>query len=1124
MRLRRSGSVCLLCLCSFIVSSWAQEPEQPRGELTITQSLVQIRLRKAKANLELDSETKKKIEQLYQQALDELTLSKIWIDHADKSTNVIQSTTNEKKALDEQLQATNPPSITPELRKKTNEQLEELIREQVERLTLAKQKLSKLESEPEYRQTRRAEIGRIRPTLSKKLTDLQRQLSISPPAEENKDLTLARRTYVLAARESIRQKLLALEKEVAAYAATESLLPLRRDAAALQVAQIQDQVHNLRDLLTTRFVDQARDIIRNVRQDADTLPGLLKSLSDRNLDLAAKNMQRIEQTQEQTSELERTQSLLLLLKTQFATTKEKIKRMGLDETTGALLRNQKVALPALWRLRKQLNDHKEKIRKAQVQLYEWDDERSSLAVLEPEVDKTYNQLIRTSDAADEVNLKNGIRKILQRRKKIIDSLLHHQATYLSRLTTIKETEEELLKQTKTYRAYVDERILWVRSTIVLGIGCTPAALSALGWLLNPFQWGTLLGRLLWDVLVSPLLYLPFVAALVSYYWYDRRLEYRLVTIGKQASHGSCQTFLPTAEALGITFLLSAFWPLFLWMISWRLRLIAEGEVFIAAVAYGLAKAAEIWFSVALFRWICREKGLGESHFGWRQQTRTVLRSHLSWYMFASIPLVFVFTTIQAQPNDAHQSSLGRCLYVAFTVVVAMFSHVVLRPNSPILRSYALAHSDLIVYRFRYLWYGIGVVVPLLLAVLAIAGYYYTAYQLVFRLRTTIWYLVGLMVVGALCTRWFLINRRFIAFRQLEQKQAAAKKKPKPDEEPSGIPDAPDEDEIDVVTVSEQSRQLVKFALMILALGGIWFIWADVLPALGILDRVTLWSISEAERVVPITLRHGLLALLVVVAMILAARDIPGFLELVFLQRLPIDAGSRYAISALLRYALVITGVIVSLNMIGIRWSQYQWLVAAATVGLGFGLQEIFSNFVSGLIVLTERPIRIGDIVTVDDVSGVVTKISLRATTIHGWDRKEYIVPNKYFITGRVLNWTLSSKTNRVLIYVNTPQQSNPDVIRQLLKSIATEHPFVLREPAPLAGLEEFQDGKLRFMMLCYLPDFDKRIAVIHDLHTQILQRLAEIGIDIANPQHDIYVHTDGNSISLDGEKAALTRT
>ena len=123
------------------------------------------------------------------------------------------------------------------------------------------------------------------------------------------------------------------------------------------------------------------------------------------------------------------------------------------------------------------------------------------------------------------------------------------------------------------------------------------------------------------------------------------------------------------------------------------------------------------------------------------------------------------------------------------------------------------------------------------------------------------------------------------------------------------------------------------------------------------------------------------------------------------------------ISTLARYAIVVIGLASASSTIGIGWQKVQWLATALTFGLAFGLQEIFANFIAGLIILFERPIRVGDMVTIDNVTGVVSRIRIRATTIGDSDRKEYIVPNKEFITGRTLNWTLSDTINRIVINV-----------------------------------------------------------------------------------------------------------
>ena len=188
-----------------------------------------------------------------------------------------------------------------------------------------------------------------------------------------------------------------------------------------------------------------------------------------------------------------------------------------------------------------------------------------------------------------------------------------------------------------------------------------------------------------------------------------------------------------------------------------------------------------------------------------------------------------------------------------------------------------------------------------------------------------------------------------------------------------------------------------------------------MPALSVLNHVELWASGLATTdpdagPLWVTLADLILALGIFGFTWFAGRNLPGLLEIAVLQKLPLDAGARYAASSVTRYAIMVVGVAIGMRQFGVGWQSVQWLVAAMTVGLGFGLQEIFANFVSGMILLFERPARVGDTVTIGDITGTVTKIQIRATTILDWDNKELIVPNREFVTGNLVNWTLSNPT------------------------------------------------------------------------------------------------------------------
>jgi potassium efflux system protein len=248
-----------------------------------------------------------------------------------------------------------------------------------------------------------------------------------------------------------------------------------------------------------------------------------------------------------------------------------------------------------------------------------------------------------------------------------------------------------------------------------------------------------------------------------------------------------------------------------------------------------------------------------------------------------------------------------------------------------------------------------------------------------------------------------------------------------------------------------------------------------------------------------------LAIVILIFTVVAFRNLPALIEIIVLRRLPLDASARYALSAVLRYAIAIVGIAAAFSALGLSWSKVQWLAAALTFGLAFGLQEIFANFVSGLIILGERPVRIGDTVTVGDVTGTVARIRMRATTITDWDRKELVIPNKTFITERVINWTLSDPVLRVIIPVGVSYGSDVKLVEKTLLKIARAHKFVLKDPAPFVLFTSFADSTLNFELRVYIPHIEHLVAVKHDLHMNITKAFRDEHIEIAFPQRDLHI-------------------
>jgi small-conductance mechanosensitive channel len=208
----------------------------------------------------------------------------------------------------------------------------------------------------------------------------------------------------------------------------------------------------------------------------------------------------------------------------------------------------------------------------------------------------------------------------------------------------------------------------------------------------------------------------------------------------------------------------------------------------------------------------------------------------------------------------------------------------------------------------------------------------------------------------------------------------------------------------------------------------------------------------------------------------------------------------------------------------ILFRVYRWLVAALGVGLGFGLQEIVANFFSGIIILFEQPVRIGDTVTVGELSGTVSKFRIRATTITDWDNKEIIVPNKMLITERLINWTLTDPITRVIVKVGIAYGSDTAKAHDVMPEVAKSNPMVLDAPEPTVYFLGFGDSALEFEVRVFVRELGHRLPIMHELHMAIDNALRENGFEIPFPQRYIHIRSSVTAENpLAGKAASAPR-
>jgi small-conductance mechanosensitive channel len=230
-----------------------------------------------------------------------------------------------------------------------------------------------------------------------------------------------------------------------------------------------------------------------------------------------------------------------------------------------------------------------------------------------------------------------------------------------------------------------------------------------------------------------------------------------------------------------------------------------------------------------------------------------------------------------------------------------------------------------------------------------------------------------------------------------------------------------------------------------------------------------------------------------------------------LARRHMDTGVSIAVTRLLHYALVTIGFVIALVVLGVDLTKMTLLVSALGVGIGFGLQTVVNNFVCGLILLFERPLRVGDTIELGGQRMKIAKIGLRSTTVRTFAQADIIVPNTDLVTNQVTNWTLTNRYAQGKITVGVAYGSDVALVMQTLKECALAHPGVMKSPEPGILFRSFGDSSLDFELNVRVTDVDNGSQIESDLRQEIERRFRQAGIEIPFPQRDLHVRSVENT-------------
>ena len=913
-----------------------------------------------------------------------------------------------------------------------------------------------------------------------------------------------------------------LEQELLSNSARVELLVALRDVEAADKSRAETRVAELEALVSRvrqEEAEQARQEAERMQREALGKDPLIQRLTAEVADLARELEPigpGIDQTRERRAEVEK--KLAKLKDDQEVALK--FLDIGISDALGVVLLELRRSLPNAARLRSAVAARSGKVADIRLRLFKIDRELRDLANRQQVVDRWLeeDQLDEAGQPrparseTEQEQLRLELERSLTTRAANLDRLAKAYREHLNEFGNVDSKEQELLRNSAELASVLDERLLWIRNAQPVQLDNLRTLGNDLLWLLSPVAWRRVLTTTWEDAQAAVPVYGLAGICLLALLAGQRRLRTRLKLLAAKVGRHREDSIFLTVQSIGLQVVRILPMPALLACLAWRLRLSNNAGEFGHSVGAGLQAAAVILLALQLLRSLHGPAGVAAVHFGWSESVCRLIRTHLLWFGGFAVAGGCLVAMTQSQPDPLIRHSIGRFSFLILLLAGAAVLVGLLHPARGILSGPGVAARAAWWRRSRTLWLFLALLIPTTLAYLAAAGFYYAALELLFRLNWTLVVLFSTIFLHSFLLRWLVISQRRLALKVARDKreaQARSREQADLDGLETGVMET--YEAIDVDDIKEQTQDLVKISMWLLLAVGLWLSWSGVLPALRGLDQVTLWHHMVIEDGVeqpqPVTLTNLGLALVILLITVAAARNMPGFLEIAVLQRLPLDSGSRYAVRSLALYAIAILGIVSSFNAMGVGWGSVQWLVAALTVGLGFGLQEIFANFVSGLIILLERPIRIGDTVTVGSVSGVVSRIRMRATTITDWSRKELIVPNKNFITGELINWSLSDPILRMEFVIGLAYGSDTTLAHRVILQVCKEHPMVLDQPESNVFFTDFGDNSLNFEARVFVsePTSTGRSRILHDLHMAIDKACRSNNITIAFPQRDLHL-------------------
>ncbi|MDP8163345.1 mechanosensitive channel MscK [Phocoenobacter skyensis] len=878
------------------------------------------------------------------------------------------------------------------------------------------------------------------------------------------------------------------------YQTQYNLLQLKEKQLQNTITEIQSNINHKRLQQSQAQFEQAQAKNQQLNSEHNKV---IQAELDINTQLSKQLLMQTKETNTLSQNELRLRNMLDNLTQTQRTLKEQISALEGTLVLSRIIQKQKQKLP----INSGVKGLFEKISDLRVNIFDITQKRNELYTPYQYIEEL-QQINKTSFTSDE---NQQLNKILAERRKVLSDILTGLNNQLNLAINLELTQKQVSEISQQIESELAQQSFWVKSNSPMSLKWLKSLPQSLTYQLQEIikKFNLANNDEYLTLFISLLAGLIFVAFIIRHFKLRIQRHLELINGKLNSLNSDRQWYTPIAFLYNAILVLP--------------KIIVFLVIFLLIGYFFFYSPDEVWlwaFRMAGYLWLFsfiislfKQRGMASKHFDISEKSCQIFKKFIqrSTIIIAILLNISIFTNVTE--NGISDDVIGQIT----SILALIFCILILAPNfKKALNAYSQDNKldstkNALFTIIRFLIQ----LIPVGLIILIGLGYYFTSLKLISLIIDSYIIIILWLLIRYTIYRAIQVSSRRLAYHRLQEKR-----RNQTTEQTTSVAD-------DIVVISQQSESIkigilksqiihiTNIVLWVTVFSLLYNIWSEFIVSANYLHNISLWQSSvvtdAGTTTETITLFNLLIALVILVVTYILVRNIRSILEVFIFSRITLSQGTPYTITTLLTYIIVAIGSAWAFSSLGMSWVKLQWLFAALSVGLGFGLQEIFANFISGIIILFERPVRIGDVITVGEFSGTVSRIRIRATTLMDFDGKEVIVPNKNFVTERLTNWALSSTTTRIIISVGVAYGSDLELTRKLLLQAAEETKTVLKDPAPVVYFLTFGASTLDHELRVYVGELGDRNSTTDALNRKIDQLFAENGIEIAFNQLDLFI-------------------